>query len=246
VGVPGADFPYLFRDEQGASAGITLEFMNLLAQRGEFQIKYKEISKASTGKYPLSSYSACANDIALKKLDWCLGVHWETPKRMTLTTYTPIYFPDLILFLSLAKEGPDMLETFVAVFKPFSPGLWLVIILIALAVGFAMWFFGEVGPPGKRPPIVSGVISGLSMAIMKFLGQGGFKKSTRTRAGKATICGFGFLCMLGAASYTANLASFLLVKNLETGFKDLNDAVEKKSKDLCAGGSDRSDYRGVP
>jgi len=40
------------------------------------------------------------------------------------------------------------------------------------------------------------------------------------------------LCMLGLASYTANLSSFLLMQNLETGIKDFNDAMNKNVK-IC-------------
>jgi len=67
---------------------------------------------------------------------------------------------------------------------------------------------------------------------MKFLGQGK-DHDAKTKGGQIVLLGFSFMCMLGAASYTANLSSFLLMSNLDTGIKDIYHAIEQKKK-VCA------------
>jgi len=76
-------------------------------------------------------------------------------------------------------------------------------------------------------------MGGLQLAALKFMGHGGGWESSRTRSGHFLMFGFSFLCMLGLASYTANLSSFLLMQNLQTGIKDINDAINSNVK-ICA------------
>merc|ERR1712039_450408 len=107
-----------------------------------------------------------------------------------------------------AKDGAGAGAAFAKIFAPFSPDLWLVIFFVVVVVGFAMWLFGEVG--NMHP--VKGIVVGVRMASMKMLDHGGFE-SAKTRSGNALLIGFGVICMLALASYTANLASFLLMAN---------------------------------
>ena len=109
------------------------------------------------------------------------------------------------------------------IFEPFSPALWLVIVVASMLVGLTMWFLGEV----QHDNIFMGILSGTRLAFMKFLGQGGFT-SAKTRGGGIVLFGFGFMCMLGASSYTANLASILLTSHLETSIKNIDDAIKQQ------------------
>merc|ERR1740121_2339836 len=86
-----------------------------------------------------------------------------------------------------------------------------------------MWLYGEVGSYN----ILTGTLMGLHMAGMKFMGHGGGWDSAKTRSGNTLLFGFTFLCMLGLASYTANLSSFLLMANLHTGVNSLQGAIDK-------------------
>jgi len=81
-------------------------------------------------------------------------------------------------------------------------------------------------------PLTSGVMMGSYLASKKFMGHGSHETST-TRSGHLLLFGFSFFCMLGLASYTANFTSFLLMKNLHKGIKDLDDAISRDVK-ICA------------
>jgi len=158
-------------------------------------------------------------------VDLCAGVFYATPERRSMTTFSPSYFPDLFSLVVFTKGKPGPLEMLVKVFSPFSPLLWVVIASLSWGVGFAMWMFGEV--PDK-PPLMGSII-GMRQAAMQFLGQGR-EQDAKTKGGRIVILGFSFMCMLGAASYTANLSSFILMSNLEVGVTDISYAIEKKKK----------------
>lgn len=140
-----------------------------------------------------------------------------------MTTFSPSYFPDLFSLVVFVKEGRNFVQMATKIFEPFSPSLWVVVVVASIFVGFTMWFLGEV----EHNNIFMGTLSGTRMAFMKFLGQGGFA-SAKTRGGSIVLFGFGFMCMLGASSYTANLASILLTSHMDTAIKDINDAIKQQ------------------
>jgi len=229
VGVPGVEWPFLLVSDAGVHGGLSVDLLQHFASANQFSVTYHPVTEDSKAKFPSSSYSACVRDVALHRLDLCVGFFWDTPQRRSMVVFTPEHLQDLQYFIVFVKSEIDLLHMLVKVFEPFSPLLWLVIFACCLAVGLAMWSLGEVGDMN----MVKGTVTGMRLALMTFLGQKGGFSHARTKGGKVIVFGFGFMCMLGAASYTANLASFLLMENVPTEFLSIEDAIEKGAQ-ICA------------
>jgi hypothetical protein len=146
-------------------------------------------------------------------------------------------------FLVVAAEpNDDVLSLLAKVFMPFDAGLWIGIIVTCAAIGFSMWLFGEIsGPdataaPGTKPisklakEVAVGTLIGMKAAVQTFVGQG--KLKVKSKPAGIVLAGFGFLCMVGGASYTASLSSALLLSSLKTQFTDVADAVMQKAS-IC-------------
>jgi len=226
--VPGAEWPFLIVPDSGAPGGVSVDLLEGFATANGFSITYHSVTEDSKAMYPDSSYTACVRDVALHRLDCCVGFFWETPTRRSMVAFSPSYMPDIFYLVVFAEVPESIFHLLVKVFEPFSPELWLAVVTCCLIVGVVMWALGEVGDVN----ILKGSLMGLQQAMMKFLGQEGFRQSS-TKGGKIIIFGFGFLCMLGGASYTASLSSFLLMSNLETGIKGIEDAIDQGVK-ICA------------
>jgi len=155
------------------------DFVKHLMNEVGVVVKLEDISADSLTEFPQSKFTACAKDVALGFLDFCYGGFWETPERLAMTAFSPIYKTELHYLVVHGDSSPDLWQKIARTFDPFTPSLWLVLLGLAFVVGFAMWLFGEVG---DMPPI-SGVAMGLQLAALKFMGHGGLgvvKNSQRT------------------------------------------------------------------
>lgn len=230
AGVPASDGTSLVNNGPGMiPTGWSADFQKHILDEAGAETKITEISEESQRAFPLSTYSACVRDVGMGKLDFCFGSYWETPERLGMTEFTPIYQTDLYYLIVEGQDGASSSGTLTKVFKPFSFGLWVLFAMIFTAVGFFMWLFGEVGDYG----IVKGTVMGVQYSALKFMGHGGGLDSAKSRSGNFLLLGFTFLSMLGLASYTANLSSFLLMANLHTGLKSLDAAIDNEIM-ICA------------
>jgi len=227
-------WPWLFIDDNGQVAGFTVDWWRILAKEGGFDIKYLECSNASNAAEN-HSYDVCGRDVALNKVDSCGSGQAETGKRLLKTSFSPSYFTALYYMVVPVEPDDSPLKMIVKVFEPFSPLLWAVICVCCFVVGTCMWLLGEAGPVVFSPlGLLNGIAAGFRVALLEFLGQTN-KANPLTSGGKLVKFGFGFMCLIGVSSYTANLGSFLLMNNLKPALSGIDDAIKQKIK-VCTRG----------
>lgn len=175
-----------------------------------------------------SGFTGCTREVGLKTFDACIGGLYLTPLRVAMATFTPTYLEDNNIYLVVREESANamLLSKLFKTFAPFVPSLWLLIALACLAVGFMMWWVGEVGPM----PLWSGMFFATGISIMR-VGNGGIEKS-KTRMGKIFLVGFGIFTMQVLATYTANLTSLLVLDSSGLEVSSIEEAAAK-DKRVC-------------
>jgi len=227
VGVPAEEHPLLIgtlQNKQGDGLdGWMWLLLKRIAKEWDMTLEMHNVTDDSLKMAKGQHWTACTRDVALKNFDLCVGSFWETSERRLLTSFTPMIVNDvMLLIVKVAGDNPSIPSLLSKVFEPFSFQLWLLIAGSCLTLGASLWLFGDVG----NVSLPRGIVMGFHLALMKFLGQAKFEGGTKP--GKIALFGFAFLCLLGTASYTANLASFLLVSNLDLGIKDMDDAIKQR------------------
>lgn len=108
---------------------------------------------------------------------------------------------------------------------PFSHELWILIAVLLVVNGLAFWLFNRT--PGEKFSF-DALFNSVYNSIGTFTG-GGSLEATK-RISYPVNLGFSFFIFILAASYTANLASFLVSSNTPSvGLKSIDDANARYS-----------------
>jgi hypothetical protein len=172
-----------------------------------------------------SSYTACVHDVAVGNIDICVADLWQTPERMLLCHFTPAVKHDyMYLVVEKKVEEDTFFNTLAKPFKPLSPNAWAAVIAYVFGMSIILWLMkmwslrGHSNPAsdGKRFKFFSWWSLRELFATMfdmwhSFL-QGGSHSDVDFVAGKFFQLGFAFFVLVLLASYTASLASMLVVQ----------------------------------
>ena len=111
-----------------------------MAEKGGFTLKQTAISPEAMEMYDNSPWMACTADVGAGAMDPCIGTFWETPSKRQLSSFSsPLW---VNLFYLVVKTRSEIFgEKVVKVFAPFSPELWVLILVVLLAVGLLFWLF---------------------------------------------------------------------------------------------------------
>jgi len=181
-------------------------------------------------------YGACPYEILLGSVDVCLGDFWETEERRNLVAFTTPLDVNSMKLITTAVEssdfGPNRLFD---IFLPFTATVWGTMMGMFCFTAVLMWIvsveenedfsFAETFPQPR------GLVKGFWVAMMGYLAGNQF--ATDKWSARLIVLGFSFFLAISIASYTANLASFMVLKPRAAGaVESLNDIV-KRTKKVC-------------
>lgn len=133
------------------------------------------------------------------------------------------------LIVNQKVKNPTFIEHMRAVFEPFSNELWVLILVFLIVFGLVLGMIERGGgdfEDTKAPLTVSSY-----MALLGY--SAGPNHAPITPGGRIVYLGFGWLiCILGA-TYTANLASLLIIANSLEGFTSIDDLIRSDGTKLC-------------
>ncbi|GAB6033671.1 hypothetical protein CHUAL_013729 [Chamberlinius hualienensis] len=225
--------------------GYCIELLEEIAKELHFNYTLYEV--------PNRSYHLLTGELKLKNADLALGDITITAERQAEVDFTTP-FMNLgisILFRKPTKAAPNLLSFL----SPFSSTVWGLMGLTYLGVSAILFTIARLTPyewdnpyPCIQEPeeIINSYtwLNSLWFTIGSLMQQGSdiAPKASSTRA-MAAIWWFFTLIMI--SSYTANLAAFLTVENLETPIKDVYDLQKQnKIKYGCLGtGSTRNFFK---
>lgn len=108
---------------------------------------------------------------------------------------------------------------------PFETGVWFLIIATIIFTGFMYWLLTKVHDRADERRLSSRPVDAIFLSALTFTGHYEFRPNTAP----AHILSFSvtFWALIIAAAYTANLASFLVVRNTpELGVSGIEDAIQ--------------------
>eukprot|EP00439_Symbiodinium_sp_Y106_P060667 s4361_g9.t1 len=199
-------------------------------------------TQLSRSVFPESSYTACVHDVAVGNFDICIADLWLTPQRNQLVTFLPAVRQDFF-YLVVAKVQTSQQITLVDglsyPFRPFTPGAWAGIVAILCIMSLLFWFeqLYETGCHGDYKTLLRSNVVAILRSYFEvwhdfLLQQSSMNVSTRP-VRQIFGLGLAFFILITLASYTANLASLLVVSSASAGtVNSIEDAIHA-NMDIC-------------
>jgi len=179
-----------------------------------------------------SSWSSCVYDLAIGRLDFCMADFWVTARRLRQCNFLPSIYSDEVFLMEDSKFEESLLEILQKPFLPFAYDLW-GFVLASLVVMGVLIAWAETGHnpedyQDERCPMC--FCKGVFQGVNSYLTSGYFYTAyPQTIHGMCFSLGLGFFVLLSLSTYTANLASFLILKKVAAGVNTLEDAVRTGS-----------------
>lgn len=228
----------VFRDDSSTDLkGVVADLYSRIYRDVQLNVVEKELLP-----YNGSAWDACVRDVAFGALDLCLGTFWELPRRRALVSFvTPIMVD--IMYLVVAKKSvePDMFSIIFGVFEPFTLRLWVCIAAAIFVISLALYVLERNSHPDDHDDFphdhaLQNVAESYYKGCLGFW-SGGVAHQPMTIGGKIVLVAFGLFIVLTLAGYTANLASFLVVKReSESSFNNIDELLAAGGK-VCMWGS---------
>lgn len=191
-------------------------------------------TEASRAKFA-SSYTACVHDVAVGNFDLCVADLWRTPEREQISPFsTPLRQDHFYLVVPIEITEDTMLSRLQKPFAPFKGETWLAVVacVICMSLILCVMRLGSGGYCRKRRD------ADLRMCIVELgrsaaevwddLLQGAASAEAPSPALKFFRYGFQFFLVVIMASYTASLASLLVVQRQAVGaIEDIESALEQ-------------------
>lgn len=234
---PASSRPWHY-EQDGDWTGSVASFFKKVANSAQFQTSRVPVSDASLSLFA-SPWDACVHDVQMQLIDFCISVIMETDTRRQMATFSsPIMAGNMKLMVrkQVYDNRWDPSLGFKSVWfswlQPFSPFLWLLVGLLVIAAGIAFYWAEEAPETGccSEGPWTS-VKTGVSQGTLSFF-AGGDLGDTKTRAGMWIRVGFAVFSMVMLASYTANLATMLVIDAQQSaGISGIKDC--DPPSDIC-------------
>jgi ABC-type amino acid transport substrate-binding protein len=203
--------PFLY-EENGAWTGISYQLWELIA--GELNISYsfKELTLPGI----LNGLENCSIDLSINPLT-------VTSSRIQRIDFTQPFYTSHCAVAAHVQKGKTAWSYVKQFFSLSFLKVILLLVLILLAFGAAVWFFERKANPQEFSNNLKGLWSGLwwSAVTMTTVGYG--DKSPRSFGGRMVGLVWMFTAVIIISSFTASITSALTIDQLSTNIKELND-----------------------
>ncbi|CAJ1432663.1 unnamed protein product [Effrenium voratum] len=188
-----------------------------------------------------SQFDLCTWATGMGFVDICGCSMVMLPRRTDASPFLTLWTEPVVLVGPLRGNqglGGDFGAMLGKAFRPLSPGLWGLAVVVALSMSFLITMF-EKTEGGQFEDVEHGESfgSGLFMAFFSLV-TFEVQFAPQTVGGRIVSLGLAFILILLVSGYTASLTSFLVVDNrLSSTVSDLNGAIRLGLK-ICAHRSD--------
>ena len=192
------------------------------------------VSNFVTRQLYSSSYTACVHDVAIGNFDLCIADLWLTPERNQLATFLPPVRHDYFYLVVPKKQEEITFWTRLeAPLRPFTADAWLSIVLFLCGLSALLWLVQlcEKGFFKNPKGLCSWSVAEFGRSQFNvwhdfLLGQSSHDVE-RGPSHKLFSVAFAFFILVTLASYTASLASQLVIqRGAEGTIADINAAVD--------------------
>jgi hypothetical protein len=216
--------PTFLRQNGGKFEGLEIDLLDELARRAGFtyELTFPNTTAVESWTVWLQETMAVADMVTYS--------YWTiTPERMSLGAYSPYGFLDAgLVMITIPPEVKNFaLNEVFSFLAPFSPAVWISFIGLTILTGLAFQCLEASKNTDDYPDGPSRLWNG-PISILKSVGHvtgaAGFRP--KTWAGKILVTSWTWSVLLILSAYTANLASFLVIKAEQSaGFASAKQAV---------------------
>jgi hypothetical protein len=182
----------------------------------------------------LGEYDNCIKDVEVGAVDICLGDYWMTSSRLQRVTFTTPFGVDDFYPVTRTFQEKDKLAEYVAPLRPFGYDLWACVVAVIILAGVLVCAFEykcqACLDEGKAVRI--NISRSLYLSTLGFFAQG-LAFSPKRSATKCLLVGYAVFIVLILQGYTANLASFLIVKQESRGLVTTTQQAVDKGYKIC-------------
>lgn len=244
----------------GHWTGVMHRFFESVQARAGFVLAERNVSAKSRSMFK-SKWDACIHDIKMGLIDICPTAAWETGGRWDLAAFTPPVLPSPLRLMVKEVESADPWNpmsgyesVYFSFMKPFRPELWLMVLVLTCCATTIVKrvdsaeTFTEVRrsmstASTRKEKACAGCCSGVNYCLTDMLESwsalfsGGALVSTTSVPGHVVSFGYIVLATIIMASYTANLATTLVMHASShqgiQGFKDCDPATPGLCEKVC-------------
>lgn len=179
-----------------------------------------------------SVFTTCVYATHLGYVDICIGEFALTPSRVQLTSFVPIFSEPVYLITSTGKEDDGLWFMLTDWSTPFEPKLWVTLVAAHIVLAFVVVAherYDGGSLEGLSWPKATRV--GLFQSFGSIFGVSGFAPTNF--GGKTATLAAGILVLFSTATYTANLASQLVVSTTTVADIQSMDDVKRVGASVC-------------
>ncbi len=227
VGVHEAP-PFIFRDQQGAWRGISLQLWDQIA--GELGLRYE------FRQMPLSEL---LDALRTGEVGLSINPLTVTSERIQSIDFTQPYFTSSSAIAVRVSQGTGWWSFLTNFFSLNFLKAILLLFFVIFVFGFVTWLFERRHNPAEFEPDWKGLWSGVwwSAVTMTTVGYG--DKSPRSPGGRLVALVWMFTAIIIISGFTAAITSALTVDRLEHQIKDITGLRQVKTGTVRASASER-------
>lgn len=199
-----------------------------------------------------SSFQHCTAATGTGYVDICLGAFSMGPSRVQLSKFITLWSDSTILVTTAFQQEASLWEKVTASFKPFQLATWALILGFVLfaagCIGVVEYSMDDAGSSSRVFSLSFGckIASSFYEGMMSLV-NGGSSITARQPGSRLMNIGLGLVILISTTSYTANLASQLIVQHKQiTSVGGLDDIIMNPSLKVCSTSYTRLMARGVP
>lgn len=173
-------------------------------------------------------------------MDICLGAFSMTSARVQQTKFISLWSGSTILVTTAFQKEASMWEKVTASFTPFQPATWVLIVGFVLfaagCIGIVEYSMDDAGRSSKVFSLSFGskIASSFYEGLMSLV-NGGSSITAGQPGSRLMNIGLGLVILISITSYTANLASQLIVQDKQiTRIDRIEDLVMNPSLKVCS------------
>jgi len=220
--------------------GVLIDTLDLLLQTPKPKLSFSLsdfASESSRALYPLSSYSACCLDVLVGKVDLCIGEFWITSERLAMGVdfINPFATDNMVLLARNTENLPSILDILKTPWQPFTSDLWVIIVLYMIIVSANITMLTDASNHDDfaNTRLMSRWSKAVWLNSMGFVSRS-IKNSLKSTPARVAALGFGFFLLVTLQSWTAALASTLVVRHVTYNIRNFQDALDCNAKICCA------------
>ncbi|XP_037434543.1 glutamate receptor 2.8-like [Triticum dicoccoides] len=210
--------------------GLSIDVFEEAVKRLPYALPYEYVAFGTTNDTSTGGYDDFVYQVYLKKYDIAIGDITISENRMSYVDFTLPYTESGVAMVVPAKSSRTN-NTWIFV-EPLSRDLWLGSIILFFYTWVVLWLLEFLGNntniPGEVPR---------KLGIMTFFSLFGDKDRVERLLSRIVLIVWVFFFLVLSASYTANLATMLTIRQLNPTITDIHEL--RKSGDYvgCIRGS---------